>query len=118
MIEAGEKAVGFSAERSRTDLESDEMLRFALVKLVEIVGEAAKQVSDETRGRHPAVAWAGASRNARPARASLLRDQPRHPVVNRHRGPAAAAGSAARAKLTRSVTASPRSSSTSIRPTR
>ena len=62
MIEAGEKAVGFSAERSRTDLESDEMLRFALVKLVEIVGEAAKQVSDETRGRHPAVAWAGASR--------------------------------------------------------
>ena len=37
MIEAGEKAVGFSAERSRTDLESDEMLRFALVKLVEIV---------------------------------------------------------------------------------
>ena len=37
MIEAGEKAVGFSVERSRTDLESDEMLRFALVKLVEIV---------------------------------------------------------------------------------
>ena len=62
MIEAGEKAVGFAAERSRTDLDSDEMLRFALVKLVEIVGEAAKQVSDETRGRHPAVAWAEASR--------------------------------------------------------
>lgn len=62
MIEAGEKAVGFAAGRSRADLDSDEMLRFALVKLVEIVGEAAKQVSDETRGRHPAVAWAEAAR--------------------------------------------------------
>jgi uncharacterized protein with HEPN domain len=38
------------------------MLRFALVKLVEIVGEAAKQVSDETRSRYPAVAWSEASR--------------------------------------------------------
>jgi uncharacterized protein with HEPN domain len=57
MVEAGEKAVGFAAERSRTDLDSDEMLRFALVKLVEIVGEAAKHVSDETRSRYPAVAW-------------------------------------------------------------
>ena len=62
MIEAGDRAVGFAAGRSRSDLDPDEMLRFALVKLVEIVGEAAKQVSDETRIRYPAVAWAEASR--------------------------------------------------------
>lgn len=62
MLEAGDRAVGFAAGRSRTDLDSDEMLRFALVKLVEIVGEAAKQVSDETRVRYPAAAWAEAAR--------------------------------------------------------
>lgn len=49
MVEAAEKAVAFSAGRTRADLDTDEMLRFALVKLVEIVGEAAKQVTDETR---------------------------------------------------------------------
>ena len=38
------------------------MLRFALVKLVEIVGEAAKQVADDTRLKHPEVAWAEAAR--------------------------------------------------------
>ena len=49
-----------SAEgRSRDDLDEDEMLRFALTKLVEIVGEAAKQVSDATRAAHPEVARRG-----------------------------------------------------------
>ena len=38
------------------------MLRFALVKLVEIVGEDAKQVTDETRKEHAGVAWAEAAR--------------------------------------------------------
>jgi uncharacterized protein with HEPN domain len=33
-----------------------------LTKLVEIVGEAAKQVSAETRAAHPAVPWTAASR--------------------------------------------------------
>ena len=59
---AAAKAVAFSEGRSRADLDSDEMLRFALVKLVEIVGEAAKQVTSETRRRYPAVAWAEAAR--------------------------------------------------------
>lgn len=62
MIEAGERALAFATGRSRADLDSNEMLRFALVKLVEIVGEAAKQVSDETRSRYSAVAWAETAR--------------------------------------------------------
>jgi len=33
-----------------------------LIKLVEIVGEAAKQVSAETRAAHPVVPWTAASR--------------------------------------------------------
>ena len=54
--------MAFAEGRSRPDLDSDEMLRLALVKLVEIVGEAANQVTDGTRARMPGVPWAEAAR--------------------------------------------------------
>lgn len=38
------------------------MLSLALTKLVEIIGEAAKQVSPETRARFPDVSWSDAAR--------------------------------------------------------
>lgn len=53
--EAGEKALRYSQGTSRKALEEDEILRLALTKLVEIVGEAAKQVSEPTRRAHPSV---------------------------------------------------------------
>ena len=62
MIEAARKAIAFADGKTRTDLDDDEMLRFALVKLVEIVGEAAKQVTTETRAEYPSVAWVEAAR--------------------------------------------------------
>jgi uncharacterized protein with HEPN domain len=62
LIEAAETATRFVADRSRADLDSDEMLRLALTKLVEIVGEAAKQVSPETRSALPDVPWSPAAR--------------------------------------------------------
>lgn len=37
------------------------MLRLALTKLVEIVGEAAKQVGEETRAEYPGVPWSAAA---------------------------------------------------------
>ena len=55
--DAGETAAGFIAGPTRADLESDEMYRFALTKLVEIIGEAAKQLSGAGRARYPGVAW-------------------------------------------------------------
>lgn len=48
--------------RAREDLDDDEMLRLALTKLVEIVGEAAKQVTAETRAELPEVPWSAAAR--------------------------------------------------------
>jgi uncharacterized protein with HEPN domain len=60
--EAAQKAVAYTAERSRQDLDEDELLMLALVKLVEIVGEAAKGVSDEFRLQFPGVAWSAAGR--------------------------------------------------------
>jgi uncharacterized protein with HEPN domain len=62
LIEAAEKAVAYAAGRHRSALDDDELLRLALTKLVEIVGEAAKQVSEPTRRAHPAVPWSAAAR--------------------------------------------------------
>ena len=43
--------------RSREDLDSNEMLRLALIRAVEVIGEAAYKVSQAGRGAHPEVPW-------------------------------------------------------------
>ena len=58
MLEAAEKAVEFSVGKTRADLDAEQMLVLALVKCVEIVGEAANKVSDECRQELPTVPWA------------------------------------------------------------
>jgi uncharacterized protein with HEPN domain len=62
LAESATTAIRFVDGRTRGDLEDDEMLRLALTKLVEIVGEAAKQVTPETRASIPDVAWSAAAR--------------------------------------------------------
>src|SRR5262249_8467219 len=58
MIEAAEAAGTFIAGRQRADLESDRMLLFALVRAIEIIGEAASRLSTEGRATMPSVPWA------------------------------------------------------------
>jgi uncharacterized protein with HEPN domain len=60
--EAAEKAIHYSHGRIRQDLDDDKLLRLALTKLVEIVGEAVKQASESTRSANPSVPWAAAAR--------------------------------------------------------
>ncbi len=62
LVDAAERAIRFSSGRSRADLDVDDMLTLALTKLVEIVGEAAKQVSGETKAAHPEIPWSAAAR--------------------------------------------------------
>lgn len=57
MIEAAEQALAFIQGRARPDLDADAMLRFALMRAVEVVGEAATQVSESGRSEMPAVPW-------------------------------------------------------------
>lgn len=57
MIEAAESAVQFIAGRQRMDLDADLMLLFALVRAIEILGEAASRISAETRGAHTGIPW-------------------------------------------------------------
>jgi uncharacterized protein with HEPN domain len=62
LVDAAATARKFVAGRERRDLDTDEMLRLALTKLVEIVGEAAKQVSPEARAEMREVPWSAAAR--------------------------------------------------------
>ena len=58
MIEAAEQALAFVAGHDRADLDADAMLRLALTRAVEIVGEAASQVSDSGRLELAGLPWA------------------------------------------------------------
>ena len=58
MLDSGREALGFARSRGRSDLDSDRMLVLALVKDAEIIGEAASQISEETRAQLPGLPWA------------------------------------------------------------
>jgi anti-sigma factor RsiW len=57
MIEAAETVGAFVADRNRADLDADRVLLFALVRAIEIIGEAASRLSPENRAAAPAVPW-------------------------------------------------------------
>ena len=57
MIEAAETACGFVSGKVRSDLDADRMLVFALVRAIEIVGEAASRVSATTRDVAADIPW-------------------------------------------------------------
>src|SRR3989338_2873857 len=57
MIDAAESVGQFMAGRERVDLDRDRMLLFAVVRAIEVIGEAASRVSDETRAANPAIPW-------------------------------------------------------------
>ena len=57
MVEAAGDAAQFVAGRSRADLDTDRMLLFALIRCIEIIGEAARQISDETRNASAGIPW-------------------------------------------------------------
>ena len=58
MLDHAREAVAFIHNRSRSDLDADRMLSLALVRLAEIIGEAANRVSKPRRRRHPEIPWA------------------------------------------------------------
>jgi uncharacterized protein with HEPN domain len=51
------EAIDMLGEKSLEQLRADRMLQLALVQLIEIVGEAASQVSTDVRIVHPSIPW-------------------------------------------------------------
>ena len=57
ILDASKEAVAFAQGRSRTDLDANRMLNLSLVRLLEVVGEAARGVSRGLRESQPHIAW-------------------------------------------------------------
>ncbi|GAB4192997.1 MAG: DUF86 domain-containing protein [Coleofasciculaceae cyanobacterium] len=58
MRDAAVEALGFVSGYKRNNLDTDRMLVLALVKDIEIIGEAASNLSKDCRSRHPQLPWA------------------------------------------------------------
>ena len=57
ILESARKAVRFAYRRNTADAEADEVLFLALVRLLEVIGEAAEGISGEFQSRHPDIPW-------------------------------------------------------------
>jgi uncharacterized protein with HEPN domain len=57
MLDAAREALEFAQGKRREDLDSDRKLVLALMKDVEIIGEAAFQTSEDTRRQLPNISW-------------------------------------------------------------
>jgi len=57
MRDHAREAVAMTRDRTRADLDTDRMLNLALVRLLEIIGEAANRVPAAHRDRHPQIPW-------------------------------------------------------------
>lgn len=58
MLDASREAMAFSQNKTRADLNTDRMLVLALVKAVEVIGEAASHITEPTRNELSGISWA------------------------------------------------------------
>lgn len=57
MLDAATEALALAANKSRDEIETERMLLLSLVRLIEIIGEAASRVSAELRAHHSNLPW-------------------------------------------------------------
>jgi uncharacterized protein with HEPN domain len=57
MLDYSREAILLAGKGTRRDLDTNRMLQLSLIRLVEIVGEAASRVSAGTRRQHPQIPW-------------------------------------------------------------
>ena len=57
MLDAAKKALQYFKGESRQEIDSDEIRVLAVTRLIEVLGEAAKNVSEMTRNRSPEIPW-------------------------------------------------------------
>ena len=58
MLDAAKEVLSFAKNKSRGDFDSDRMLVLSIVKSIEIVGEAASKVTQETKEIYTELPWA------------------------------------------------------------
>jgi uncharacterized protein with HEPN domain len=58
MLDSAKEAETFIRDKTRRDLNNDRKLELALMKCIEIIGEAAATISKESRETLPQIPWA------------------------------------------------------------
>jgi uncharacterized protein with HEPN domain len=57
ILDASEDAILFLKDKSKDDFKNDKILIYALVKALEIIGEAANLISTEIQDKFPEIPW-------------------------------------------------------------
>ena len=57
ILDAAHKALLFTQNHTRKEMDTNEMLSLSLVRLLEIIGEAANVVSTDFREKHSHIPW-------------------------------------------------------------
>lgn len=57
MLDHAQEALSMVSEKQRQHLGQNRMLELALVRLIEIIGEAAARVSSEGQEKYPSIPW-------------------------------------------------------------
>jgi uncharacterized protein with HEPN domain len=57
MLQAAREARRLCGGLTWDDFQKSTLHQYALVKLIEIIGEAARAISEETKAAHPAIPW-------------------------------------------------------------
>jgi len=57
MVESGEKILRYAGNAGFSDFLDNEMLRDAIERNLEILGEAARRISEECKTKHPHIPW-------------------------------------------------------------
>jgi uncharacterized protein with HEPN domain len=57
MLSFAREVLTFTRGRSHFDYENDMVLRRAVERATELIGEAATNISDSTRAEHPEIPW-------------------------------------------------------------
>ena len=57
MLAAAERVIRYTSDKTFDDLKADDMMYYAVVKNIEIIGEAANLLSSEFIASHPDTPW-------------------------------------------------------------
>lgn len=57
MLDSAEEAVEFAVGKSRNDLDDDRKLLLAIIKSIEIIGEAASKISEARKAEDDSIPW-------------------------------------------------------------
>jgi uncharacterized protein with HEPN domain len=57
MLDSAKETVDFAKDHKREDLDTDRQLMLAITKDIEIIGEAASKISDETQEKFSSIPW-------------------------------------------------------------